>query len=183
MSSPRTQAARRTRVVEILGARSIHSQEELRAVLAEEGFSVTQATLSRDLVEMGAVKVPTSDGRAAYAVTSEQPSDRPEAAGETSRLARALHELAVSIDHSLNIVVVRTPPGGAQYLASAFDGAHWESILGTVAGDDTVLIVTRGADAGAEVAASILAMAEGRAGGLPSAGRKTSGRRTSGGKR
>lgn len=183
MSSPRTQAARRTRIVEVLGTRSIHSQEELRTVLAEEGFSVTQATLSRDLVELGAVKVPAGDGRGAYAVTSEQPPDRPEAAVESTRLARALHELAVSIEHSLNIVVVRTPPGGAQYLASAFDGAHWGPILGTVAGDDTVLIVTRGVDAGAEVAESILAMAEGRAGGLPSAGRKASGRKTSGGNR
>ena len=70
------------------------------------------------------------------------------------------------MEHSLNIVVVRTPPGGAQYLASAFDGAHWGSILGTVAGDDTVLIVTRGADAGGDVAESILAMAEGRTGGV-----------------
>ena len=88
-----------------------------------------------------------------------------EIVGEDSRLARAVHELAVSVEHSLNIVVVRTPPGGAQYLASAFDGAHWGSILGTVAGDDTVLMVTRGADAGAEVAEAIVAMAEGRAGG------------------
>lgn len=178
MSSPRTQAARRTRIVEILGTRSIHSQEELRTALAEEGLSVTQATLSRDLVELGAVKLPASDGRSAYAVTGEQPAERPGAAVETSRLARALHELAVSIDHSLNIVVVRTPPGGAQYLASAFDGAHWGSILGTVAGDDTVLVVTRGAEAGAEVAESILAMAEGRAGGLPSTGRRTAGGKT-----
>lgn len=175
MSSPRTQAARRTRIVEVLGTRSIHSQEELRTVLAEEGFSVTQATLSRDLVELGATKVPASDGRSAYAVASEQPPGRADTAAETSRLARALHELAVSIDHSLNIVVVRTPPGGAQYLASAFDGAHWGSILGTVAGDDTVLIVTRGVEAGAEVAESILAMAEGRAGSLPSRGRRTAG--------
>ena len=175
MSSPRTQAARRTRIVEVLAARSIHSQEELRAVLAEEGFSVTQATLSRDLLELGAVKVAAGDGRSAYTVTSERHPDRPEAAVETTRLARALHELAVSIDHSLNIVVVRTPPGGAQYLASAFDGAHWGSILGTVAGDDTVLIVTRGVDAGAEVAECILAMAEGRSGAATPAGRKSAG--------
>ena len=177
MSSPRTQAARRTRIIEALSSRSIHSQEELRAVLADEGFTVTQATLSRDLVDLGAVKVSNGDARSVYALPSEPNGTRPEAAVEAApvgltRLARALHELAVSVDHSLNIVVVRTPPGGAQYLASAFDGAHWGSILGTVAGDDTVLIVTRGVEAGAEVAGAILGMAEGRAGGVPPRGGK-----------
>lgn len=177
MSSPRTQAARRTRIIDALSSRSIHSQEELRAVLADEGFTVTQATLSRDLVDLGAVKVSNGDARSVYALPSEPNGTRPEAAVEAApvgltRLARALHELAVSVDHSLNIVVVRTPPGGAQYLASAFDGAHWGSILGTVAGDDTVLIVTRGVEAGAEVAGAILGMAEGRAGGAPPRGGK-----------
>ena len=66
------------------------------------------------------------------------------------------------MDHSANIVVVRTPPGGAQYLASAFDRAQWKPVLGTVAGDDTVFLVTRGGNAGSDVAAEILAMAEGR---------------------
>lgn len=79
-----------------------------------------------------------------------------------ARLARAAHELVVSVESSGNIVVVRTPPGGAQYLASAFDRALWAEILGSVAGDDTVLLVTRGVDAGASVAAEILTMAEGR---------------------
>lgn len=166
MTAPRTQAARRTLIADVLARESIHSQEELRTALAERGFDVTQATLSRDLVDLGAVKVANGDGRSVYALVPESSADRPEDAAETTRLARALHELAVSVDHSLNIVVVRTPPGGAQYLASAFDGAHWGSILGTVAGDDTVLIVTRGADAGADVAGSILAMAEGRTGGV-----------------
>lgn len=162
MTAPRTQAARRTVIADVITRQRIHSQEELRTALAAEGFAVTQATLSRDLVDLGAMKVPHGDGRSVYALPTERPA---EPAADAGRLTRALHELAVSVEHSLNIVVVRTPPGGAQYLASAFDGAHWESILGTVAGDDTVLIVTRGADAGAEVAEAIVAMAEGRAGG------------------
>lgn len=181
MTAPRTQAARRTMIAEVLERESIHSQEELRAVLARHGFDVTQATLSRDLVDLGATKVANGDGRSVYALPAEWPGgsakpslsgmsgDRADALSDSansSRLARALHELAVSVDHSLNIVVVRTPPGGAQYLASAFDGAHWGPILGTVAGDDTVLIVTRGIEAGAEVADAVLAMAEGRAGGM-----------------
>lgn len=162
MTAPRTQAARRTLIGEVITRQSIHSQEELRTALAAEGFAVTQATLSRDLVDLGAIKVPNGDGRSVYALPEERPA---EPATDTGRLARAVHELAVSVEHSLNIVVVRTPPGGAQYLASAFDGAYWGSILGTVAGDDTVLIVTRGVDEGAEVAAAIVALAEGRAGG------------------
>jgi transcriptional regulator of arginine metabolism len=162
VTAPRTQAARRSLIAEVITRQRIHSQEELRTALAAEGFAVTQATLSRDLVDLGAVKVPHSAGRSVY----ELPADRPtESSADAGRLARAVHELAVSVEHSLNVVVVHTPPGGAQYLASAFDGAYWGSILGTVAGDDTVLIVTRGADAGAEVAEAIVALAEGRVGG------------------
>jgi transcriptional regulator of arginine metabolism len=159
VSTPRTQAARRTRIAEVLASRSIHSQEELRACLAQEGFSVTQATLSRDLVDLGAVKVAQPDGRAVYTL----PSDAGQDPGiEIGRLVRAAHELVVSVDHSANIVVVRTPPGGAQYLASAFDRAQCRPIIGTVAGDDTVFLVTRGVEGGLAVAAEILAMAEGR---------------------
>jgi transcriptional regulator of arginine metabolism len=181
MTAPRTQAARRTLIAQVLEREPIHSQEELRAALSDHGIEVTQATLSRDLVDLGATKVPNGDGRSVYALPQDPSSDRSERTGgsaqptltgraadsaSSSRLARALHELAVSVDHSLNIVVVRTPPGGAQYLASAFDGAHWGAILGTVAGDDTVLIVTRGVEAGADVADAVLAMAEGRVGGM-----------------
>ncbi|MFM8774330.1 MAG: arginine repressor [Actinomycetota bacterium] len=171
MTTPRTQAARRTRIAEVLSGRRVHSQEELRGILASEGFAVTQATLSRDLVDLGAVKRPTGDGRAVYPRPGEPGAPaRPSLSGhpgtdagtDVTRLVRAAHELVVSVDHSANIVVVRTPPGGAQYLASAFDRTQWPPIIGTVAGDDTVLLVTRGADAGAEVAAEILAMAEGR---------------------
>ena len=161
MTAPRTQAARRTRIGEVIANSKIHSQEELRAALAAEGFAVTQATLSRDLLDLGAVKVTNGDGRAVYVL----PADAGHETGvEMNRLMRAAHELVVSVDHSANIVVVRTPPGGAQYLASAFDRAQWEPVIGTVAGDDTVLLVTRGADAGGEVATEILSMAEGRAG-------------------
>jgi len=159
VTAPRTQAARRTRIAELLGARSIHSQEELRTILAEEGFLVTQATVSRDLLDLRAVKRADEAGTLAYALP-EGPRD--EARPEMSRLARTLHDMVVSVDYSANIVVVRTPPGGASYVASAFDRAQWRPVLGTVAGDDTVFLVTRGAEAGSEVATEILAMAEGR---------------------
>ncbi len=159
MSTLRTQAARRMRISEVIASRAIHSQEELRAALAEEGFTVTQATLSRDLLDLGAVKVVHEDGRGIYTLPSDGGHD---AGTEMGRLARAAHELIVSVDHSGNIVVVRTPPGGAPYLASAFDRAQWEPVIGTVAGDDTVFLVTRGVDGGAAVATEILSMAGGR---------------------
>lgn len=169
MSSPKTQAARRIRVAELLSAQSIHSQEELRSLLAEEGFAVTQATLSRDLVDLGAIKLADGDGRHVYALGSTR-GDEPGV--DTQRTARAFHDLVVSVDHSANIVVVRTPPGGAQYLASTIDRAQWEAVIGTVAGDDTVFLVTRDPRGGATVAAHVLDLAQSRAGDPRASGRK-----------
>ena len=167
MSSPRTQAARRTRISELLEETSIRSQEELRSRLASEGFDVTQATVSRDLLELGAVKAVDGQGGIAYRLPEDSAGTRQgrgqgaRAAG-VHRAARAFQDLVVSVDHSANIVVVRTPPGGAQYLASTIDRSHWDSVLGTVAGDDTVFLVTRDARGGASVAAEILALAQAR---------------------
>lgn len=159
MSAPRTQAARRMRIAEVLAERPIRSQGELREVLAAEGFAVTQATLSRDLVDLGAIKSLDGDGRPHYALAAEVGI---EPIAEPARLARTAHELVVSAAHSGNIVVVRTPPGAAQYLASVIDRSGWAPVLGTVAGDDTVLVVTVESAAAAEVVEEILAMAEGR---------------------
>ena len=155
MSSPRTQAARRTRVSELLETSPIRSQEELRSRLAAEGFDVTQATVSRDLLELGATKADDGAGGTAYRLPDH-------AEGGAHRAARAFQDLVVSVDHSANIVVVRTPPGGAQYLASTIDRSHWDAVLGTVAGDDTVFLVTRDAKGGAAVEAEILALAQAR---------------------
>ena len=160
MSTPRTQAARRLRVSELLLAGDVHSQEELRDLLASEGFTVTQATVSRDLIDLGATKVGGPNGRATYRVVDDEGMDTRVV---MVRLVRTAHELVVSVVASGNIVVVRTPPGGAQYLASAFDRAQWDPVVGTVAGDDTVLLVARDQLGGDHVAAEVLTMAEGRA--------------------
>ena len=160
MSTPCTQAARRLRVSELLAAGDVHSQEELRDLLAGEGFAVTQATVSRDLIDLGATKVSGPDGRAVYRVVDDAAMDT---RVDMVRLVRTAHELVVSVEASGNIVVVRTPPGGAQYLASAFDRAQWDPVVGTVAGDDTVLLVARDRLGGDHVAAEVLTMAEGRA--------------------
>ena len=100
------------------------------------------------------------DGRAVYRVVDDAAMDT---RVDMVRLVRTAHELVVSVEASGNIVVVRTPPGGAQYLASAFDRAQWDPVVGTVAGDDTVLLVARDRLGGDHVAAEVLTMAEGRA--------------------
>ena len=140
------------------------SQAELLTVLADDGISVTQATLSRDLLELGAVKIRQGPGQPlVYAVPAEggDPTPRPaqDAAEVSARLTRLCAELLVSAASSGNQVVLRTPPGAAQYLASAIDRSGPADILGTIAGDDTILVITTGQDAGREVAAGFLSMA------------------------
>lgn len=166
MMAVRSQAGRRARIVELLGRHRVTSQASLLEMLAEDGFEVTQATVSRDLDEIGAVKVLDSDGTSVYAVPAEggEASARmPETAGAArSRMSRVLTDLLVSADSSGNIAVLRTPPGAAQYLASAIDHADLPDVIGTVAGDDTVLMVTRDSAGGAAVARALLALVEHR---------------------
>jgi transcriptional regulator of arginine metabolism len=140
----------------------VRSQGELLEVLSHHGFAVTQATLSRDLVELGAVKV--REGKTlVYAVPGEG-GDRtvrvaPGPAEVSSRLRRQCEELLVTARVSDNLVVVRTPSGAANYLASALDHADETNILGTIAGDDTILIITSGAPHSAALANRLLALA------------------------
>ena len=162
-----TRAARHNLVVELLRRFPVRSQVELAELLAGEGIAVTQATLSRDLVEIGAVKVRHADGGLVYAVPGEGGDRTPRGGVEQelldARLARLCEELLVTAEASANLVVLRTPPGAAQFLASALDHSVMPSVLGTIAGDDTVLVVTRDPDGGAAAAARFLALAAGRA--------------------
>jgi transcriptional regulator of arginine metabolism len=164
---PTTKNARHQRIVEIVTQHEVRSQSELADLLAESGLRVTQATLSRDLVELDAVKVRTADGALVYAVPAEGGDRRPAAPGETqaaaTRLARLAGELLVSAEASANLVVLRTPPGAAQFLASAFDKAEFPDILGTIAGDDTVLVIGRDPQGGDELARRFLALADNHA--------------------
>ncbi|MBB3044463.1 arginine repressor [Nocardioides soli] len=161
---PTTKSARHQRIVEIVTQHEVRSQGELADLLAESGLRVTQATLSRDLVELDAVKVRTADGALVYAVPAEGGDRRPAAPGETvaaaSRLARLCGELLVSAEASANLVVLRTPPGAAQFLASAFDKAEFPEVLGTIAGDDTVLVIGREPTGGDDLARRFLALAD-----------------------
>jgi transcriptional regulator of arginine metabolism len=161
---PHTKAARHRRIVELLSRRRVRSQAELARLLGEDGVSVTQATLSRDLVELGAVRVRDAQGMPVYAVPAEGGDRRPRLAPEPgtneSRLGRVAEELLVSAEASANLVVLRTPPGAAQFFASVVDQAALPAVLGTIAGDDTVLVVSREPHGGAELAAHFLSLAE-----------------------
>jgi len=164
MTTPNTKAARHARIVELLEHQAVTSQLRLAELLANDGLTVTQATLSRDLDEIGATKVVAADGVAVYAVPGQGgDSSLIAAVGDeaaVTKLARVAAEVLVSADHSANLVVLRTPPGAAQYLASVIDHTVLPSVIGTVAGDDTVLLVTRDPQGGPEVAAAMLRLAE-----------------------
>ena len=147
-----SRAGRQARIVTLLSSNSISSQSELATMLAAEGIDVTQATLSRDLEELGAVKLRGADGGVGVYVVPEDGSPVRGVSGGTDRMTRLLADLLVSTDASGNLAVLRTPPGAAHYLASAIDRAVLPYVVGTVAGDDTILVVARDPMTGAELA-------------------------------
>ncbi len=193
-TSPGTKAARHAMIASILAQRAtpVRSQEELAERLAEMGFKVTQATLSRDLEEIGAVRLRGPDGALVYALGGDsgsgalgRPGDLPGGVGvvdaapsaparrvrdgglfatlavePSARLVRVAAELLVTAEASGNLVVLRTPAGAAQLLASAIDHAGWPAVLGTVGGDDTVLVIARDPAGGDELAQALLRLAE-----------------------
>ncbi len=162
---PTTKGARQQTIVDLLAKHEVRSQAELADLLAGAGVHVTQATLSRDLLELEAVKIRVPSGALVYAVPAEGGDRTPHAAVDSAvsenRLSRLLAELLVSADASANLALLRTPPGAAQYLASAFDKAGMDDVLGTVAGDDTVLVISRRPDGGQALAQRFLALANG----------------------
>jgi transcriptional regulator of arginine metabolism len=187
-TSPATKTARHAQIAAILahGDPPVRSQEELSERLAQRGVRVTQATLSRDLEELGAVRLRGLDGALVYALPGEAGgpgslpgglADAPVTPGEAAmapgaaadlgveppaRLARVAAELLVTAEASANLVVLRTPAGAAQFLASVIDHSAWPSILGTVAGDDTVLVIARDPAGGADLARALLRLADRR---------------------
>jgi len=184
MTTPLTKTARHARIAAILAREQVRSQEELAELLERyASVHVTQATLSRDLDELGVVRL-RSGGALVYALPDEPggPGSLPGGTGShpggpashpggaiaraewphDARLARYLGELMTSAEASANLVVLRTPAGAAQFLASVIDHAALPSILGTVAGDDTVLVIARDPAGGDALAAGFLRRAERR---------------------
>jgi transcriptional regulator of arginine metabolism len=168
--SPGTKAARQAQISGILARTRVRSQEELADLLAQRGVKVTQATLSRDLEELGAVRL-RAGGALVYALPAgaDGPGGLAGPAGPDEHpagpLPRAATDLLLTAEASANLVVLRTPAGGAQLLASAIDHAAWPPVLGTVAGDDTVLVITRDPAGGDGVARALLDLAERKAAG------------------
>jgi transcriptional regulator of arginine metabolism len=157
MTGPVSKTARHARIVELIRDKAVRSQTELADLLAADGAQVTQATLSRDLEELGAVKVRGTDGGPAIYLIPEEgkPPLRP-AEQAPARLVRLLRELLTGTDASGNLAVLRTPPGAAQFLASALDRSGLPEVVGTIAGDDTILVVSRDTVGGAALAAKLV---------------------------
>ena len=154
-------AARHARIVDVLGSRSVRSQAELAALLADAGLRVTQATLSRDLDELGAVKLRAPDGGLPVYVVPQDGSPltaRGRDDAPPQRLARLVADLLVSAEANASLVVLRTPPGAAHFLASALDRAGLPQVLGTLAGDDTILVIAREGYSGEDLAEHISAL-------------------------
>jgi len=151
---------RQYRIVKLISQQPISSQQQLVELLAEEGISATQATVSRDLDELGAIKVRGPGGASVYAIP-DLPRDQISTEGY---LKRVLGEWVVEVVHSGNLVLLKTPPGCAHVVASALDRTRPEGVLGTVAGDDTVLVLADGAVGGSRLAELIMRVA-----GLPGA--------------
>jgi len=130
-------------IVELVQQHEVESQEELRLLLRQRGWDVTQATLSRDLRDLRLARVPTADGGVRYSPAGGS------VAGESSRavLDTLLPQLFVRVDGVGELLVLHTVPGGAQPIASAIDAEGWPDMLGTIAGDDTVLMICRSAAA------------------------------------
>lgn len=154
---PATKAARQALIRRLIESEAIHSQGELALRLEGQGIAVTQATLSRDLVDIGAVKVRGLGGAHVYAT-----SDMLSASEDTDqRLTRLCGELLLAADGSANLTVLRTPSGAAQYLASAIDQHDDPAILGTVGGDDTIMVIARDPQGGLRLARRFLERAVG----------------------
>jgi len=152
-----SRTVRQAKIGELIARHPIGSQAELASWLADEGLDVSQGTLSRDLRDMGVARVRNKDGALVYAPSGTDP-----VGGEVqmARLARLCVEAVVSVDSSANITVLRTWPGAGQYLAWAIDQAGSDQVVGTIAGDDTVLVVARDPMGGADLAARFNRMAE-----------------------
>ena len=127
---------RHTVIRELVQHNRVASQEQLRELLAARGFDVTQATLSRDIRELRLVKIPDADGGTHYTLPPETWDQRPP-------IARLLPTLYVGAEGTGNLIVVRTLAGGAQAVAEALDWEEWPEVMGTLGGDDSILIVLR----------------------------------------
>ena len=138
--------ARHEKIKELIQQYDIDTQEELASRLNEAGFKVTQATVSRDIRALKMMKVTGKDGKSRYVILQELPTEMGE------KYTRVLHDALLTIDQGQNILVIRTVPGMAMGVAAALYALNWEEILGSIAGDDTVMCVARTLEEASSVA-------------------------------
>jgi transcriptional regulator of arginine metabolism len=146
---------RQHRISRLLEEQAVSSQAQLVELLAANGIVATQATVSRDLEDLGAVKVRIPGGTMAYAI----PEHAKEASAPDDHLRRVMGEFVVDVAHSGSLVILRTPPGSAHVVASALDRSGIRDMLGTVAGDDTLLVICAEDAEGTKVAAELATLA------------------------
>ncbi|WP_184403550.1 transcriptional regulator AhrC/ArgR [Geomicrobium halophilum] len=132
-----TKGQRHVKIRELLNEQDIDTQEELVFQLREAGFNVTQATVSRDIKELHLVKVPMIDGRYKYSLPADKRFNPDE------KLKKNLFDSFVSIDYTDHLIVLKTLPGNADAIGSLIDHLNWEEIMGTICGDDTILIICK----------------------------------------
>ena len=128
---------RHAKILEIIRDKAVDTQEELIELLREEGFQVTQATVSRDIKELRLIKTLGIDGTYRYAPA------KAENVTISGQFYSLFSETVQSVDYAGNIVVVRSLPGMAQAVCASMDSMHWKDVVGTLAGDDTIIVVTR----------------------------------------
>ena len=163
MSTADTKTARQQLIIDLLTRHPVRSQQELVDLLHDQGVNATPSTVSRDLVELDAVRVRHGGSGLVYAVPAEGGDRTPRPATGSSagqsRLTRVAREVLVTAEASANLVVLRTPPGAAQYLASAIDHSAPTDVIGTIAGDDTVMMICRDPRGGQAVATRFMDLA------------------------
>lgn len=155
-----TKAQRQQALIRIIENAEVSSQTQLQKLLAKEGIKATQVTVSRDLEEVGAIKVRSSAGDTVYAIATFEPARR----ATSDQLRRVMSEWVAEVSHSGQMVVLRTPPGCAHVVASALDRAAPNGLLGTVAGDDTIICVATETVGGKKLAVELRSLAGLKAG-------------------
>jgi transcriptional regulator of arginine metabolism len=155
-----TKAQRQQALIRIIENAEVSSQTQLQKLLAKEGIKATQVTVSRDLEEVGAIKVRSSSGDTVYAIATFEPARR----ATNDQLRRVMSEWVAEVSHSGQMVVLRTPPGCAHVVASALDRAAPNGLLGTVAGDDTIICVATEGVGGKKLANELRSLAGLKAG-------------------
>ena len=128
---------RQSKIIEIIQKNEVETQDELSALLEKDGFRVTQATVSRDIRELKLTKIPTASGRQKYAVITDAPENL------SKKYERVLREGFLSMDMAQNILVIKTVAGMAMAVAAAVDAMKWNEIVGSIAGDDTIMCAIR----------------------------------------